>query len=123
MVDIVFQPVKKLIVMEYTLYSDPETLASTLKNTVESKRLTFLSWAEGIVFIQIPYPIQTDVSTEELGRGNVYWATISYSFMPKFKRSIPIGEREISVVDVTPSETLKQIAVWLKKRTEGKTKR
>ena len=122
MVDIVFQPVKKLMVMECTLYPEPETLASTLRNTVEANRLTFLSWAEGMVFITIPYPIHTEVLTEDIGERHVYWVTIAYASMPKYKKSIPLGDSGISVVDVTPSETLKQIAVWLNKRAEGKIK-
>ena len=43
-----------------------------------------------------------------------FWVIIAYASDREYKQSISIDNLEIPIVDVTPSDSLKQIAIWIK---------
>ena len=118
MVDIEYKPLKKVVITECVFYSNPTTLAESLKNTINSKKPTFLSWAEGVLFRIVPDPIYElnfyNNQSKRIDNKEEFWVIIAYAADREYKQSISIDNLEIPIVDVTPSDSLKQIAIWIK---------
>ena len=75
-----------------------------------------LNWAEGIVFLYMPYQPNSDIMIEETLKGTMYWATVLFTSMPEYQPLKKFGAREIPIVDQTSIPYLRQVAQWLKKR-------
>ena len=50
-------------------------------------------------------------------KGNMYWASVMFAEMPKYESLKKIGGMEIPIMDQTPSPLFRQVAQWLRKRT------
>jgi hypothetical protein len=48
--------------------------------------------------------------------GRVIWSSVIFTLMPNYQQTIKVGGIEVPIVDVTPNETFRQVALWLKER-------
>lgn len=115
-VDIIFQPIKKIVIFNYTEFPKEEffkrmELIASVGQPIAS------NWAEGIVFLFSPYQPESDVIIQEALKGTMYLDSVIFTLMPKYQPILKIGAREIPIVDQTTVPHLSQIAKWLKKQT------
>jgi hypothetical protein len=68
-----------------------------------------------VVFLYIPVE-EADVLEERM-EGKLFISDIVYALMPKYEKTIGL---DIPVVDATYDETLRELAKWLRKRSETK---
>lgn len=113
MVEISYEPAKKLVIMETTAYTLEEFL-ETISSIMKSGQPFLLSWAEGIIFVRFPVLPTTRDLVKDLLEGTIYWSTIIYASMPTFQNTIKAGGFEIPVINMTPNMIMKQVAIWLK---------
>jgi len=114
-IEISVQPIKKIVIFECTEFSTKEFF-KRVELMVRSGHPVALSWAEGIVFLAMPYQPNSDVMIEQALKGTMYLASVMFSSMPKYQSIKKMGAREIPVIDQTPIPHLRQVAQWLKKR-------
>lgn len=113
MIEISYEPPKKVVIMEITAYSLDE-FQETISSIVKSGQPFILSWAEGIVFIRFPVLPTTRDLIKDLLEGKIYWSSVLYAHMPVFQNAIKIGGFEIPIINTTPNITMCQVAKWLK---------
>lgn len=116
MVNVTFRPLKEIIIMDYTLYEKPESLATILGLSISSGQPAILSWAEGIVFIPAPIPIDTEKVAAEYLEGRIYWTTVAFAPMATFQPSIKVSGLEIPIIDSSVNPIIRDVARWLKGR-------
>jgi len=114
-IEITVQPIKKIVIFECTEFSTKEFF-KRVELIVRTGHPIALSWAEGIVFLVMPYQPNSDVMIEQALKGTMYLASVMFSSMPKYQSVKKMGAREIPVIDQTPIPYLRQVAQWLKKR-------
>ena len=114
-IEINVQPIKKIVIFECTEFSTKEFF-KRVELMVRSGHPVALSWAEGIVFLAMPYQPNSDIMIEETMKGTFYWAIVMFSSMSKYQPIKKMGAREISIIDQTSISYLRQVAQWLKKR-------
>jgi len=116
-IEIIVQPIKKIVIFDCTELSNEEFF-QRIELIAKSGQPLMLNWAEGIVFIFLPYQPSSDVIIEEALKGTTYWAGATFSSMPKYQPIKRFGAREVPIVDQTSIPHLRQVAQWLKKRTK-----
>ena len=105
---------KEVIFLECTRYPSLEALSTTIATIIRTGEPMILRWAEGIVFSYSLLLPTTESVMKEFVNGRIYWDSVIYASMPKFKPIIPMGTLDIPVVDVTPNPTLKAVAKWMR---------
>lgn len=122
MVEIIHQPFKQLIIMDYTIYSKPEALASTLSLAISAGQPAALYWCEGVAFYPALLPPETEGLANEYLKGRIYATLVAFAIMPTFQQTIKVGGIEVPVIDMTPNSTMREIARWLKQTHDEKQK-
>ena len=118
-IEIIVQPIKKIVMFDCTEFSNEEffkrveLLAMAM---AMSGQPVVLNWAEGIVFLPLPYQPDSDMIIEQAMKGTIYWAGVMFSSMPKYQPNKKFGPREVPILDQTTIPYLRQAAQSLKKR-------
>ncbi|MBI4258780.1 MAG: hypothetical protein HY619_07480 [Thaumarchaeota archaeon] len=116
MVKLSYEPYKEIVVKEYIYYPKPETLASVLAAYVSTGHPGVLLWAEGVVFLPVPLPPETEELVNQFLEGKLYWSSVAFTSMPVYQSSIRVYGVEIPVIDINFNSNMKDAAVWLKSR-------
>ena len=114
-IEIIVQPIKKIVIFECTEFSNEEFFKRIELMAMSGQPLV-LNWAEGIVFLSLPYQPDSDIIIEEAMKGTIYLAGVMFSSMPKYQPIKKFGAREVPIIDQTSIPYLRQVAQWLKKR-------
>jgi len=116
-VAIEYKPFQEIIVMERTEFPTPDDLAR-FTNIIAGGKTAGIYWAKGVAFIYFPLSINTETAAKELvERRRVYWAFLSYAFMPSYKSLIETREKIIMpVLDMSTNPLFQKVAEWLKKQ-------
>jgi hypothetical protein len=57
---------------------------------------------------------------EELAKGRIYWTSVSFTLMSEYQDKILVEKGpEASVINVSSSPTLKDVAKWLKENYDN----
>ncbi|MFN3621620.1 MAG: hypothetical protein ACK4TI_01895, partial [Nitrososphaerales archaeon] len=48
--------------------------------------------------------------------GKIIWSSVIFTLMPNYQQTIKVGAIEVPIIDITPNETFRQVALWLKER-------
>ena len=115
---ITFQPTKNIIILELAEFSSKDFF-KRVELMARSGHPVALNWAEGIVFLAIPYHPESDAIIEQALKGTVYLASVLFSSMPEYQSIKKIGAREVPIIDQTSIPYLRQVAIWLKKRIKN----
>lgn len=121
-IEIEFRPLRKVVVFEVTQLSFDEFLkrAQLIASAASlSGQLITLSWAEGILFIPVPYQVASERMVEDMLKGTVYYALIVYAAMPEYKPEVTFGALQIQIVNQSSISSWTQIAKWLKQREKN----
>jgi hypothetical protein len=114
-IEIMFQPTKKIVILECAGFSSEEFF-KRVELMARSGHPVALNWAEGIVFLAIPYHSESDAIIEQALKGTMYLASVLFSSMPEYQSIKKIGALEVPIIDQTSITYLRQVAKWLKKR-------
>jgi hypothetical protein len=118
MIKISYDPFKEVVIKEYVRFEKIEDLIYIFAQLRAGGAPVALSWANGIVFVYMPVPMETDVLMEEYLKGKVYWANVSFAEMPEYKPVLETKERiQVPVINVSSNALIMQVAEWLKKQT------
>ncbi len=116
MVEIAYEPLKRIVVRELVKYDTPQQLVNALSFIMKMGQPVLLTWAEGLVFVSqtIPPPDMP----EEYARGELFIASISYAPMAEFVHSVKSGNIEMPVIDVSRSPLSQELARFLKTKLD-----
>ena len=114
-IDVEFRSIKKIIIFE-VLELSKEDLFRRVGLFGMSGQMLALHWAEGLIFLVIPFHVECDSVIKEAMNGNFYISNIMFASMPIYKNIQKIGGFEIQIIDETPSRNYREIAKNLKKR-------
>ncbi len=116
-ITVTYEPFKEIVIMEKTLFANPEDLAR-FTSVIAGGKLAGLYWVDGVVFLYFPLSASTTaVAKELLENHKVYWTYLGYAFMPKYQQIIETKEKMIvPVVDISQDCILKAVADWLKEQ-------
>ena len=113
--EIVFQPIKKLIIFQLMELSNAEFF-KRISLFAGSDQPIVLNWAEGVLFIGLPYEPNSRRIIDEALEGTRYLEVMIFTCMAKYEPSKRLGVREIPIIDQTADAYLSQVAKWLKGR-------
>ena len=113
--EIALQPIKKTIIFQLIELSNAEFF-KRLAFIVTSEQTIALNWAEGVLFIGLPYETDSETVIEEALKGTRYLEIVIFTPMPRYEPMRKIGAREIPIIDQSTDPYLLQIAKWLKER-------
>ena len=116
-IEIALQPITKLVIFECVAFPIDEFF-KRVELVAMSGQPVVLNWAEGIVFLPLPYQPNSDVIIEEALKGTMYWASVMYSLMPTYQSLKKFGAREVPIINQTLVPYLRQVAEWLKHSTQ-----
>jgi len=116
-IEIVFQPIKKIVIFECLEFSAKEFF-ERVELIVSSGQPLALNWAEGIVFLALPYPPDSEIIIEEALKGTMYWASVMFASMPKYEPIKRFGARELPIINQSSIPHFRQVAKWLKNRSK-----
>lgn len=120
--EILFKPVKELVIMECVRYPSKEALANSLAFLLRTGQPIALDWAEGVVFFGMPLPPTTDALVKDYMEGRIYWPSVMFALMPTYQAAISIGTLDVPVIDMSPNPTMRTVAGWLKGFTTSQMK-
>lgn len=112
-IEVEYRPAKKIIIFEIIKLS-MEDLLQRLRLLAMSGQSIALNWAEGIVFLALPFHIECDSVIEEAMKGNMYLSSVMYSTMEKYSPVQKIGGVEVPIVNQSSSPYLKAVSKKLK---------
>ncbi|MEM2095174.1 MAG: hypothetical protein QXX19_01440 [Candidatus Caldarchaeum sp.] len=115
MVEIVYSPLKEIVVLEYIKYPTADELIRNM--LLPPGQPAVLYWADGVVFLPIPLASNNTKVVEELMSGRVYWMSVSFAPLPNYTQMLSAEKGpEALVINVSRSPTFSAVAKWLKQR-------
>ena len=112
MVEILHEPLKRIVVREIVKYDSPQQLVNALAFIMKMGQPILLTWAEGVVFVSQPIP--PPEMPEEYARGELYIASVSFAPMQDYNSTVKSGNIEMGVIDVSRSPLSQELARFLK---------
>jgi len=113
--EIVYRPIKQIIIFQ-TLELPIEEFFKRIGLIARTGEPVGLSWAEGIVFLAVPFQPDSETITEEALEGKMYWSSVIFASMPKYEPLRKIGGIEIPIIDQTSDPYQSKVARWVKER-------
>ena len=118
MVEIIYSPIKEVVIGECVQYPSLEVLCGTITSYIgDTKRPITLNWSNEIAFSYIPLPATTEGLIKERMKGRIYWSSAIFSLMPDYKPKMKVGKLDVRIIK-TLNPLLKQVSNWLKDRAE-----
>lgn len=116
-IEISYEPFKKIVILEKTLFNSPEEIARFI-SVIAGGKLVGLYWVDGMVFLYFPVQSSTAaVAKELLENSRIYWSFLGYAVMPKYAPTIETKEKMIvPIVDLSADFVLQKVAQWLKEQ-------
>jgi hypothetical protein len=115
-IEIVENPIRKIVILSSAQISLEEFFKRAELIAMTGQAI-MLNWAEGIVFLIVPFQSDSDIIIEETLKGTQYLGFVFFASMPKYESIKKVGGvREIPIVDQTSISHMRQIAQWLKKK-------
>ena len=121
MIDVLYSPIKQILIMEVVKYESKEELANIAAILFRIGQPSLLNWADGVVFTGVPLSPTSTPIFKELIEGRSYWLSISFAPMPEFSDKISVGTIDIPVIDMSRSTVARKVAGWLRKWKADKT--
>ena len=117
MVEITYQPLKKIVVLDRTEYA-LDQFVSDIVTLARSGQHIGVLWAEGVLFVPLPMPLETDRVMDDLLAGTAYWSGVMFTLKEKYESTIKMGGTEVPVMNATPNQPMRDVARWLKKNSK-----
>ncbi len=114
MVKISHRAIKEIVILDYTQYEEVEQLVRIVGLSAGTEEPLALLWVEGVLFTYSALHAGTDELVKELLEGKVYWTNVSFVLAPKYQPTIELKGISMPVLDATPNESYREVAIWLK---------
>lgn len=117
MIEIKYEPRKKVIIHEYAKYDSSEDLVeASVKGLPLGTVIAVLSWVDGVLLSFTASPIN-QIITKELLHGRLHWDHVSFAAMPEYRDQIMTANGiTVSVMDVSNNPVFRAIAKFIKAR-------
>lgn len=121
-VEVRYEPFKEIVVMQQNCFASPDDLAR-FASIIAGGKTAGLYWAEGVAFLYFLLPASTDLAAKALiEEGRIYWTSVGYALMPKYRPIIETKERiMVPVIDLTSNPMIRKVATWLKEQKEAES--
>lgn len=124
MVKITYNPIKELVINEIITYDNLEEWEKILLQSLIRGQQVVLRWTEGVLFSYTTLPISETIIKDRL-KGILYIDSLHYIMMPKYQPTRTIEPKEggrytYSIVDVSKTANLAELAKWIKKYDKSK---
>lgn len=121
-VKVKYEPFKEIVVMQRNYFSSPDDLAR-FASIIAGGKTAGLYWADGVAFLYFLLPASTDIAAKALiEEGRVYWTSVGYALMPKYRPIIETKEKiMVPVIDLSSNTLIREVANWLKQREEAES--
>ena len=123
MIEVVYRPIKQLVVYECIKYDRPDELARAVSMEAGTIKAPYLKWADGIVFrvSSLGHMLSSDVFAKEFMEGRFH-VSVEYAHLPEFTPRIQTSEERVivAIIDDSNNELSLSLARWIKER-EGST--
>jgi hypothetical protein len=117
MIRITYEPFQEVVIKEYVRFEKIEDLIYPLAQLRASGAPVALSWANGVVFLNMVMPLDSDQLIEDYLKGKAYWTHVSFALMPEYKPTVETKEKmQVPVINVSSNAVMRQVAEWLKKQ-------
>jgi len=118
-VEIDYKPIKHVTIIECTQLPLKE-LTRRVQTMTQLGHPAPLNWAEGVVFLCLPMPLDTNDLVEKMLEGEVVFQSVVYALMPKYDSIIKDRPYDVFVLNQTPNKVLREVAIWLNKHASIK---
>lgn len=117
MVEVVYQPWKKIVIHEVVKYALDDLVKLQSLGIEPGGLAEPLLWADNIVFSRSTMLETEDVIKEKL-EGAIHWSSVEWAPMPEFKEVIIIKETNVKVpiLNVSTHPIYKTVSKWLKEQ-------
>lgn len=116
-VEVKYEPFKEIVVMQRNYFPSPDDLAR-FASIIAGGKTAGLYWAEGVAFLYFLLPASTDIAAKALiEKGRVYWTSVGYALMPKYRPIIETKEKiMVPVIDLSTNPLIRKVAQWLEEQ-------
>ena len=115
MVDIVYEPWKKIVIHEIVRYTLDKLIKVQSLGVEPGGLVEPLLWADGIVFSRSTI-IETDEVVKEKIEGVIHWSSVEWATLSDYREVIVIKETNVKVpiIDVSAHPIYKTVSKWLR---------
>ena len=119
MVKITYEPITEIVIKEYIRFEKIQDLIYIFAQARASGSPVSLSWANGLVFVNITLSPETEDVMNDFLKGKIYWASVSFAEMAEYKPVIATRERvQVPIINMSSSPIIVQIMDWLKQQKQ-----
>ena len=119
MVEVEYQPTKKIIVHEAIKQSYNDFVKTKTRTANLNKPLSPVRWCEGVVFVYSNMPATNELINEMAYKGVLHWSGIEFAEMPDFSEVIsdPNTHVQIRVIDMSNNSNVVDVIRTFKNNT------
>lgn len=109
-----YEPFKEVVIKDYTYFKKISDLVDIIAGVRGQGDFASLNWANGVVFVYTDVPPVTDSIVEDIKQGKIYWANISFAYMPNYESKLKSSENiPVPVINQDSNQIMKEVAKWL----------
>jgi len=119
MVDIEYQPIKKIIVHEIIKNTLDEYLRMKAVPPVPNQPVIGSRWIDGILFDPVGYPNIPEIIRDNM-EGIVHWNIVNFTDLPEYKPILnhPDTGAPLQVIDNSTNTAVSDFIRWLKTQSQ-----
>ena len=123
MVEITFEPTKKLIVHDVQEYTFDDLMEEFIsKEQAGGAAGDVLIWADGVVMQDSWYPIDRPPASKDYFEGGImHMQSVTFAVKEKFEKQVIKGNVTVNFLDQSEIEMYRDLAKKLKERSRYKT--
>jgi len=115
---ITYEPFKEIVIKDVVKFKELNDLLYAFAQLRAAGQPVALNWAEGVVFTHVVLPPDTDDLVEEFLKGRLYYISVNFALMDKYKPVVKYkdlqAEVPVPLLNVSSSQMLSELAKWLK---------
>ena len=116
-IKITYEPFKEIVIKEYTRFQNIEDLIYIFAQMRSSGAPAALNWANGLVFVYLALPPDTDQLVEDFLKGRIYWTNVTFAAMPQYKPVVETREKiQVPIINASSNIIIRQVTEWLKQQ-------
>ncbi len=120
MVDVAYQPIKKIIVHEVLKQSLDDFIRMKAQPAPNGMPPMPVRWIDGIVFTFNGMPATPEMINERVRDGTVHWDFVEFAEMQNYQKVLfhPETNVPLSIVDNSNNTAVSDVIRWLKKQRQ-----
>lgn len=120
MVDVAYQPIKKIIIHEILKQSLDDFVRMKAQSAPNGMSPMPVRWIDGIVFAFNGMPVTPEMINERVRDGTVHWDFVEFAEMPNYQKALfhPETNVPLPIVDNSNNTAVSDVIRWLKKQRQ-----